>query len=277
MIKLIVLDMDGTLLRNDKTISDATKSIIYTIKSMGIKVTIASGRAEPLIYPYAKMLEVDEYVLINNGTTIKNLHSSKVLSNHTINQDTKNTIMDTVLQNNLAFTLNANGIFYTNSLARKSFYERWNAANPDSLIHYEFVADFMALKPLKAEKILLIIDDESEIDHYETYFKDYTDIHSTKSQNNFLDIMPKSVNKGSALKILAESSQLLKEEIMVFGDHDNDAEMLAYAGIGVAMPNGSLKAKNSASFLALDTNNNDGVRKTLEHFLHEGILRKLNP
>lgn len=275
MIKLIVFDMDGTLLKHDKTVSSETIKTINQLKSMGIKLTIASGRAEPLIFPYALMLEIKEYVLINNGTTIKNLHENYVLINHTIDEASYTHVMDTVIKENIAFTVNSEGIFYTNSLARKAFYDRWNQDHYDSLIHYKFITDLKDVQSLKAEKILLIIDDTAAIERYENRFKAYSNIHITKSQNNFLDIMPKGVNKGSALKLIATHYGLDMDEIMVFGDHDNDAEMLKAAGISIAMPNGSVNAQKVANVIALDTNDHDGVRKTLEHFIEGGILRQI--
>ncbi|MFP4286846.1 MAG: Cof-type HAD-IIB family hydrolase [Candidatus Izemoplasmataceae bacterium] len=276
MIKLIVFDLDNTLLKDDKSISIKTLKTLQKLKAMQIDFTIASGRAEALIYPFVKMLNINQYALVNNGTTIKNLLSKEVLQENYLNQRVKNSILKDAFLKNIDFTLYAQGRFYTNSQSRVEFYNQWNLNNKEAYIDYVEVASLDDVKAIKVDKILLIIENEIVINDYYDKLSKRNDCHVTKSQEYFLDIMPKGINKGTSLAMLAEHLGLKKDEIMVFGDHDNDAEMLAYAAYSVAMPNGSLKARESAKFIALDNNNQDGVRKTLEHFFQEGILKPLN-
>jgi Cof subfamily protein (haloacid dehalogenase superfamily) len=275
MIKLIVSDLDGTLLPTHKTLSPKTIETIKKIQAMGIKFALASGRAEPLMKPYARLLDVNEYAIINNGTLIKNLMTDEVLVRHKLAKEAQAIVMQEAFNKSIEFTLNANGIFYTNSQTRKFFYDKWNKAHKDALIHYEMVHRYDDILDLQADKILLIIDDENLINHYLEVFSKRDDCHVTKSQDNFLDIMPKGINKGQALAHLARVYKLNPEEIITFGDHDNDFEMITYATVSVAMPNGSEKAKKASSFIALDTSDHDGVSQTLEQFIHDGIIKPI--
>ena len=82
------------------------------------------------------------------------------------------------------------------------------------------------------------------------------------------EVLPKNNNKGTGLKKLAEKLGIKQEEVMAIGDGNNDIEMLKFAGVGVAMGNGTKMAKDAANYIT-DTNENNGVAKAIEKFLGE--------
>ena len=88
------------------------------------------------------------------------------------------------------------------------------------------------------------------------------------SQKYIYETLPKGANKGVALKKLAEKLNIPREEVMAIGDGNNDIEMLKFAGVGVAMGNGTKMAKDAANYIT-DTNENNGVAKAIEKFLGE--------
>ena len=89
-----------------------------------------------------------------------------------------------------------------------------------------------------------------------------------RSQKIILEAMPVGVDKGQTLKFLVEQLGIERSEVMAIGDGNNDVEMLEYAGISVAMANGTEAAKNSAKYIT-DTNENDGVAKSIYKYVFE--------
>ena len=113
-----------------------------------------------------------------------------------------------------------------------------------------------------------MIDFEEEIQRFkndnENLLKDKYDV--VLSQIHIFEMLPFGTNKAAALKELAEKLGIEREEIMTIGDGNNDVEMLEFAGIGVAMGNGTESAKKAANYVT-DTNENHGVAKAIEKYI----------
>ncbi|MFW5842105.1 MAG: Cof-type HAD-IIB family hydrolase [Bacillota bacterium] len=264
MIKLIILDLDHTSLTNDKHLPSALINTIHTLRKDGIMVTVATGRAFELTKPYTDMAKITMPVILNNGALIKDMNSGTIHLANTLTKATKAKILDYVKKENLHFTFYAEGALYTNDQERIAFYEAFEK---------DFSVDLNIVKTMDADQFMgtdvykfLNIERDAKVfkKRYRT-FKDTFDAHITQSQAEFLDILPVDTHKGNAVKWLKNHYNLTTENILVFGDNDNDVEMFKEAGISVAMPNGSDKARHNATMIALDNNNHDGVSKTLDY------------
>jgi Cof subfamily protein (haloacid dehalogenase superfamily) len=227
-------------------------------------VTVATGRAYELTKPYTDMAKITMPVILNNGALIKDMNSGSIHLANTLTKATKQKILDYTQQENLHFTFYAEGALYTNDQERIDFYEAFEK---------DFNMDLNIVKTMDADQFMstdvykfLNIERDPKVfaARYQT-FKETFDAHITQSQAEFLDILPVGTHKGNAIRWLKEHYNLTTDNILVFGDNDNDVEMFKEAGISVAMPNGSEKAKASATMIARDTNDNDGVSKTLDY------------
>lgn len=269
MIKLIVLDLDGTLITDQKELTQQTIDIIREAQEKRILVTIATGRAFELTKPYAEKLNIKIPLILNNGALIKHRNPESIITKHTLDDKTVDYFIDYANQHQLGYTFYAEDGFYTNDPNRTAFYTTWNESHPDAQIKLIQDPTKEDLFTRSLYKMLIVIPDEDMMSQTYTRFKDHPDFHVTQSLNEFFDVLPKGINKGTALKQLMESYHLKPENVLVFGDNTNDLEIFKVAMHTVAMPNASEDLKAIAKTIALDDNNNDGVAKTLKRFLDE--------
>ncbi len=273
MIKLIVIDLDGTLLTDDKQLSQNSIEVIDRAQKEGYLVTIATGRAYELTKPYAEMLNIKMPLILNNGALIKELNSNAIIDKKTLDADTVKFFVDYADKNQLGYTFYAEDGFYINDAERLSFYENWNHLYPQSKInlHTEFSDHTLANHPFY--KMLMMIPDYHMMKQTYTRFKEDPKFHITKSLSAFFDVLPKATTKATALRTLMKRYHLSSEQILVFGDNTNDIEIFNLAMHSVAMPNATDDLKETAKAIALDDNNHDGVAKTIERFLNENKLQ----
>jgi len=275
MIKLAVFDLDETLLTSDKQITTETLEAIKQLKQRGIKVTIATGRAFELMRPYAEMLEIEEPVIINNGAVIKRLDTLENIYSKTIDQASLITMMHYAKNHNDTFALFTESGFYGPESERLDFYRDFNNMYDTAKIPIVVEEDLNKLSELEAYKLFVVIKEEKRFESVYRSMKENLEAHVTQSMTGFLDILPNGANKGEALKALLKHYNYMKEEVIVFGDNDNDSEMLKLIPFSFAMKNATIKAKNSATYITLDNNDQNGVAKTiknLDQFIkkHEG-------
>ncbi len=271
MIKLIILDLDHTSLTSDKHLPQSLIKTIAALRDDGIMVTVATGRAYELTKPYTDMAKITMPVILNNGALIKDMNSGTIHLANTLSKATKQQILDYTKKENLHFTFYAEDALYTNDQERIDFYEAFEQDyNTDLNIIKTMDADDFMNKDVY--KFLNIERDQTVFAKRYQTFKDTFDAHITQSQAEFLDILPINTHKGNAIKWFKDTYHLTTDNILVFGDNDNDVEMFKEATISIAMPNGSDKAKQNATMIAQDTNNNDGVRKTLDYLRQKNII-----
>lgn len=271
MIKLIILDLDHTSLTSDKHLPKSLIKAINTLRQDGIMVTVATGRAYELTKPYIDMAKITMPVILNNGALIKDMNSGTIHLAKTLTKATKQKILDYTQQENVHFTFYAEGALYTNDQARIDFYETFEKAYKID-VNIVKTMDADAFMDKDVYKFLNIERDKAVFAKRYQTFKDTFDAHITQSQAEFLDILPVDTHKGNAIKWLKKTYNLTADNLLVFGDNDNDVEMFKEASISIAMPNGSDKARQNASMIAQATNDNDGVSKTLDYLRQKNII-----
>ncbi len=273
MIRLVVLDLDNTTLTNDKSLSEATLKQVRKLSDQGVLFTLATGRAFELTRPYADALGITLPLIVNNGALIKT-PEGRITMKSTLERSAKRDLLRHARAYDLGYTYYTENGFYSNDTERLDVYERWNETHLDSRIVIHKRDNTDELIDIDAYKLLIL--DQNE----ERFIKNYRkheqrdDATVTRSQSYFLDVLPPNTSKATALARLIEDLGLMPEQVLAFGDNDNDAEMLKYAGIGVAMPHGSDRAKAAADTIALADNDADGVARTLKVFADAGQFDK---
>lgn len=265
MYKLIALDMDGTILKEDKTISPETKKAIESAKAKGVKVVLSSGRPMLGLNKYLKQLNLinkDDYAISYNGALIQNTQTGEVIAKTTMSFGD----LDYLYELSKKLNVNIHLLTENSCITPKwNYYSQYEA--DENGIPLEII-DFHKLpKDTTIVKIMFIDPPEilsPAIDKLpkEVYEK-YTVVRSDAFYLEFLD---KSVNKGSGVELLAKSLDIKREEVICVGDAGNDIHMIKYAGLGVAMGNAFPEVKEIADYITL-TNEEHGVAHVINKFV----------
>ena len=265
MYKLIAIDMDGTLLKDDKSISKATESAIIKAKKRGIKIVLTTGRPLEGIKEYLKQLHLispSDYAITFNGASIVNTMDGKEIYSCFLKGS------DFTYLYNLSKELNV----YMHS------YSKLGCITPFPLSKYTKLEgdinkipvheiDPKIIEPDENIVKVLMVEEEEKLDRAfnnlpKEVFSKYTVV---KSAPYFLEFLNKETNKGNAVKMLAKQLNIEPHEVICIGDAGNDVHMIKYAGLGVAMGNAFKEVKEIADYIT-DTNENHGVAKVIDKF-----------
>ena len=266
MYKLIALDMDGTLLNEEKKITERNREAIKKAKELGVYVVLASGRPIDGLLKFLDELDLlgdNDYVLSYNGCLVQKTKSRDVVCDVTITgKDLKylKRLADEAGLNIHAFS-KEKGLITPKENTYTSYEAYHNGID-------FYINDFSDIKD-DEEIIKVMMIDEPEIleEGMKKLPKEIYEKYSVaKSSPFFLEFFNKKANKGEGVKLLAEHLGIKREEIITMGDEMNDFPMIEYAGLGVAMGNACDKIKEIANYIT-DTNNNDGVGKVIEEFV----------
>ena len=251
-IKMIAVDLDGTLLRDDKTISDITISTLRKCRDRGIKVVYATARgncAEHLISPDL----VDGYVRMNGAVAYAD--DTPVHKKFMSSADVRDFLIS-ANKANIQIAAEQSGWTYANF----TFPEDWD---PIFRSYYE-ISDFRTLD-VEIEKIWAMPKSEAEIEVLKAHLPEGLYLVTTRD-DYFTMIMHEEASKSKAIAALAEHWGIKSTEIAAFGDDIIDIDMLQHCGIGVAMENAIDEVKTVADYIC-DTNENDGVAKWIEEYV----------
>ena len=262
--KLLALDLDGTLLRDDLTISQRNKEAIKKARKKGVEIVIATGRPNSSADKYLKELDLDGYFITYNGALIKNIKEDKVIKHTPVPLEISYEILNYVKENNLYLNIYLNNEIYCNKdCEERKYYKELMGVEP---ILVENGIEEVFNQP--STKLLIIEKDLNKTDEIYNYL---TEKYSPKLKFNrsiidCIDIMDKSVSKGSALELLIDLLGIKAEQLTAIGDRNNDLEMIKYAGVGVAVSSGEEILKAEADQIT-SSNNEDGVAEYIEKYI----------
>ena len=265
-IKLIACDMDGTLLTSDKKISPRTRAAIRKSIEAGKIFLIATGRMFISARPYAESLELDVPLVTYNGALVKGSQSGKVFFEHKMKSETAQEVLRFCKEKGyyLQYYIN-DDVCVEKGNEFSEYYGRVQnipirEVGPELYDMQEAPYKLLVISPMEeAAKVRADFQD---------HFGDKLDIYN--SQPNFLELMEPGINKWKAVKAVAEHFHIKAEEIMCLGDSNNDYDMVANAGVGVAVANATEKVLEAAKIITA-SNDNDGVALVLESFLTEQV------
>ncbi|MFO7819868.1 MAG: Cof-type HAD-IIB family hydrolase [Halanaerobacter sp.] len=261
--KLIAIDLDDTLLGPDHQISAETKRVIQEAQDKGVKVVIATGRMHASAFPYAEQLGIEGPIITYNGAMIKKVASGEIVEHNPVSLDLTKKIAHYVQQHNLHLNLYMDDILYVNQEGSElKYYE--DLAGVKAVLIKEELDEFIDAASTK----LIIIDDEDKIPDILEDVKAKFDeqLHITTSKSVFIELMNPKVNKGQAVKYLANKYGFSSQEVITIGDSYNDREMLEYAGLGVAVDNAWEEVKKSADYITTG-HDEEGVAEVIKKFL----------
>ena len=264
MIKLITIDLDGTLLDKDKNVTDKNLEAIKKCKEKGIYVVIATGRPYLGTKSLIKKLGLfDSFIILYNGGKVIDIKNNKTIYTNTINGKDIKEIYQLSLKHNLYYHA-----FKENEDLITQLFNPYTALEV-RINHIPFKNEL--IKNIDDnEKFLkgMIVGDEKDLDELEplvpSSFKEkYSIVRSAKV---FLEFLNKSVDKGNALNFLKNYLNLKDDETMAIGDAGNDLGMIKEAHIGVAMKNSMKDVLDIADYITENDNNNSGVAEAIYKF-----------
>jgi len=262
LIKMLVTDIDGTLLRYDCSCSDYMKNTILKLNKKGVKVVLASGRMFDGAYPVSQQFGLETPVICYQGAMVRD--KDKILWQAPVKKDLVKDIIKTLKEENIHTHLYNNDILYIDDYNKKIMDDYCNGR----FVDYKIVDNLNNVEIGNVSKLLAVIYDEEKLVDLvrrmsEKYKDKLTVVRSHKYYCEFTDI---NATKGVALDFLREYWGFKKEEVMASGDQDNDIDLLLHAGLKIAMKNSSEGLKKVADYICPHVNE-DGLAQAIERYI----------
>jgi Cof subfamily protein (haloacid dehalogenase superfamily) len=270
--KMIVLDMDDTLLQDDHTISPRTKQALMDAQEQGVKVVLASGRPTFAMYDTAEELKLKEYgsfILSFNGAKIINCQTNEELFSSTLPAETAHKLYELSRRENVWIHTYVGDLIVTESANQYTDIEATITGLP-----LQEVGSFVEAVTEPVVKVLML-EEPTILAEVEKKLQKELDGELTvlRSKPFFLEFTELGVTKGTSLNQLIKKLGITRDEVIAIGDSYNDLAMIEFAGLGVAMGNAPDDIKTKANFVT-DTNMNDGVAKVVEEFVLKTVVTK---
>jgi len=265
--KIIALDLDDTLLKDDLSISDYTVSILQRAAEQGIFITLCSGRSDDAMLPYVRCMDIagkqqGRYIITQNGTSILDLHTRQTIYTRIVDANVL------VHVHRMAEKYNLSTQVYDSSTIYAPSDNEWVHIDLKlSGLKKQLVPDYEEFLAKGHQKIVVPGEPDTLLKLQAELKNDIGDqcvIFTSKPY--FLEILPKDSGKGEALLWLAGQLDISVEHVMSFGDGMNDESMIHLAGISIAMKNGLDYIKNIATYITEFSNEEDGVARFLDKF-----------
>jgi Cof subfamily protein (haloacid dehalogenase superfamily) len=271
--KLLVLDVDGTLLNDNREITPSTLAALLKVQQMGVQIVLASGRSTHGLRPIAQKLELDRYngyILSYNGGQIFNMQTGELLFERRMNPKDVPYIEKQAEAADFAFLTYHKDAIITNRA--DDIHVREEAARNNMRIVE--TKDFASLITFSPCKCMLASDDEEALAAMERRLRKRLSGSQDvfRSETYFLEVVPPQINKADTLGVLMDILSVGPEEVMAVGNGVCDIGMIQMAGLGVAMGNADERVKRCADYTTA-SNEEDGVARAVE----EHIIAKIRP
>lgn len=266
-IKLIAIDMDGTLLDSNMDLSKETINTVREAIKAGIKIVLCTGRPTKGALDATKELGLygtDAYLITYHGAVTTKLDTFEKVTTHTISPPEIKDLFKLA------------GDFNAQSFAITDYSMDTTTENPSDLAHFESTVMQIPIKQYKLDELdpnqhydkFMLMDNSEVIDKAEKNLPKDLHNHYTilRSDPHFLEFINKKSDKGRAVEELATKLNLPLEQVMGIGDGGNDFHLIETVGFGVAMGNALKEIKDIADYVT-DTNDNDGAAKAIRKFV----------
>lgn len=271
--KLLVLDIDGTLLNEDREITKRTLAALLKVQQMGVRVVLASGRPTHGVLPIAEQLELEKnggFIMSYNGGQIFNMQTGELLFEKRIDPVMMPYLEKKAKKNDFAiFTYHKDSI-----VTNKPENEHIKAEAELNNMKIVGVENFSGAVDFSPCKCMLVSDDKEKMTGLENHWKRRLagTLDVFFSEKYFLEVVPQFINKGNTLGVLMDRLKVEKEEVMAIGDGVCDIPMLQLAGTGIAMGNAPDVVKHCTDLVTLSYDE-EGVAVAIE----KGIIAEIRP
>lgn len=263
--KMIVVDLDGTLLNINSSCSKKSKEYLLKLKNMGYIIVIATGRILRDAINVSDGADFANYIISSGGGLIYDMDNSRIVDDNSINKveirrilDSYNddidyiTMCDIYYYNRYGDNDSRMDLFYDKKINDKDKF----VLNSDSVYHV----------------IVRFKDSDLVSKYYDIYDNDKIDVlvmQDSFVSKRWIEIFSEGVSKYNAIKKIMEIEDIKNNDVISFGDGRNDIEMIKNCGVGVAMGNALEIVKDVSDYVTI-SHNEDGVVYFLRKYLEEG-------
>jgi len=274
-IKVIIMDVDGTLTNNEKVIPAETKEVLLKAQKAGAVLVLASGRPTSGLMDFAKELEMEKHhgLLVSfNGSKVIDCETNEVLFNETMTVEQGQSVLEHMKKFEVIPMIDKDNYMYVTDVFNNEI--NYNG-EPINIVKYESrggkfklseVEDLAAFADYPLNKILTAGSPDYLQKHYKEMMEPFKDtLNCVFTAPFYFEFTAKGIDKAKALDTILIPRGYKKEEMIAFGDGHNDATMVEYAGIGVAMANAVDDLKAVADEVTR-SNDEDGIAYTLSKY-----------
>ena len=270
-IKLICIDMDGTLLMDDHQVSEVDQAAIKAAVKQGVHVAITTGRVYNCARLSAKTIGLTTPIIASNGAFIGGTNGETIYENPLLIEDVRD-FLEITTQHGLLAYLTANfGLISLQELPETNLYKQLNKMlKEDEQIQLVVLSSLDEIYGHYEGQILkgvCLAPNQDILNEVKAEIKaKCPHLEVVSSWKNNFEVMKKGSSKGEAVKQLTKYFNLTPDEVMCIGDSENDLSMIQFAGVGVAMGNATEDVKQAAQFITT-SNKEGGVANAIEHFV----------
>jgi hypothetical protein len=266
--KLLVVDMDGTIVDAHGKISEADKKAIASAQAQGVRVALSTGRVVDACRKYVAELGLDGVHIFFDGALVYDLSHKETIYSQPIKPETLKAAVGFARKSNIYLELYAidryfvEEINWADKIHREFFGLHSTLTNFDEIVSSDTI--------IKCE--LMVHNDEEEVkhqlfmEHFSGKLRGSVARTPAYPEVRFVNVVDPRVNKGSALEKLATHFGISLDKIMAIGDGTNDIPLLEKAGLKIAMGNARNELKDIADYVTLPVDES-GVAAAIEHFL----------
>ncbi len=264
--KMFVFDLDGTLLNDHKTITPSTVKALKEISDCGAVVTLASGRISSSMKQFLPMLQKNIAVLSLNGAVVcmGEDHGNRCIYRSTLDKLYSDHLIQFSANQPFALNVYSEDTLYTVKEENcRCWTDLYHKQTKTPYIFFDSIQQLDTVTPLK----ISFIGEKDILDRLEEQFRNQwneKDVYICRTWKHYLEFLNPQANKGDALQRLVHAYGFSLDEIVAFGDGENDIPMLEQAGIGIAMANGTEEAKSKAQRVTRFSNDQDGIAREWE-------------
>lgn len=276
MSKIIILDIDGTLLNSQKVITQKTREALIHAQENGNRLILASGRPTSAMNQLADQLEMTKHhgILVSyNGSRVVDCQSGKVLFNKPLSVEEGKAVLEHLKQFDVIPMLEGGEYFYVNDVYHNEII--WNG-NKINIIEYESRGggyllcekkDLANYLDYEVNKILVAGQPEYLLEHSEQIAEPFKEsLNCMFTAAFYFEFTAKGIDKAKALETVFSLEDIHSQDVIAFGDGHNDISMLKMANISVAMGNAVEEVKQAADIVTL-SNDEDGIAHALADIL----------
>jgi len=269
---MIALDLDRTLLNTAGQVSPEDGAALRRTRDLGALIVLASGRMTAAIRPWYHRLGIDGPVIAYNGAMVRDSQDrgEPVLFEKALPAGYGDWLIDYADDNHFHLNYYLSDVLYANDDPGLRRFADIYANQTGSV--FNFVASLQQFKGCAPTKIILItdpsipgsLDPRRRDELYDEFLARWDQqVSLFKTNPEYLEFLNREVDKGVGLAALAAAYDIAREEVMAFGDGDNDVPMLAWAGLGVAVANATPEVRAAANYVSPYTNDESAVARTL--------------
>ena len=269
-IKVIAMDLDGTALNHQKQLTERTRAAIQNAAKSGIQIVVATGRTFSSLAPEVLAMPEITCAITSNGAVVNRIPDGAVLLHNYPNPETVSEIAGMIQGEKIDTEVCTGGQAYIG----QSYYDRVLEGKTNRDVQYvkttrhpvPDIYQFLLEHRVAIENINLNFKTLEEKQQWQQRFQKLPGVTPTSSFLFNVELGGATTSKAHALQALLDEWQMTSQQVMAFGDSENDLGMIQLAGIGVAMANGIEEVRQAADLLA-ESNEEDGVAKIIEQLI----------